>query len=231
MALCTRERGVLRGVAKGAKRERSKFCGGFEAPTRGVVSFSAKPTEGLTLLTSWDLVETYPAMRTDLRCFRAGMAMVELVYHALQAGDPHPGLFDSLSGALSTLREPRLADHALLGLLWAVLQETGHRPELDTDVRTGEALGSDPIFGFSARLGGTIKDEGAGRVDREGGPVWRVRSGTIGLLRALSRGEMIGGAEGAVVARATSLLGSYYREVFRVEPMILRDKGPGGSEA
>lgn len=221
----------MRGVAKGSKRERSRFCGGFEAPTRGHVGFSPKPTEGLTLLTSWDIIETYPTMRTDLAAFGAGMGLIDLVYHAVVQHDPHPGLFDALSGALSMLRDPRLAPCAVLTVLWATLDETGHRPELHTDVRTGEALGERASYGFSARLGGTLTDEPGASVDREGGEVWRVRAATVSLLRALARAEPLAGAGEATISRATKLLCLYYKEVFRAEPLVLRTGRADGGRA
>lgn len=231
MALFSREHGLIRGVAKGSKRERSKFCGGFEAPVRGQVSFSPKPTEGLTLLTAWDIIETYPTMRTDLGAFNAGMGLIDLAYHSLVQNDPHPGLFDALSESLSMLREPQLAPRAVLAMLWATLDETGHRPELHVDVRTGEALGVQTSYGFSARLGGTVRDEHGGQVDREGGAVWRARAATVELLRALARGEPAGGASADTLDRATRLLGLYYKEVFQAEPLVLRSARTDGGRA
>jgi DNA repair protein RecO len=218
-------------VAKGSKREKAKFSGGFEAPTRGAISFSPKPTEGLTLLTAWDLVETYPTMRLNLDAFYSGMGMIDLAYHALDVHDPHPGLFEALANSLSSLRDPRLADRALLTLLWAVLDETGHRPELDADVRSGETLDPASTFGFSPRLGGTLKDEGSGKFDREGGAIWRVRATTVDLLRLLARGQAVGTTEPAAISRATRLLALYYKEVFRVEPLILKNPSNRGSDS
>ena len=222
MALFSREHGLIRGVAKGSKREKSKFSGGFEPPSRGVVAFSPKPTEGLTLLTSWDLIETYPVMRLNLRAFHAGMAMIDLIYHAVVQNDPHPGLFDALSESLSSIREPALVERALLSLLFAALDETGHRPELSADVRTGETLVVANAYGFSARLGGLVADDVGVRVDREGGEIWRVRAATVDLLRQLGDSNIIGDADSDTIKRATRLLALYYREVFRIEPLILK---------
>src|SRR5690606_40070296 len=61
VSLFTREHGILRGIAKGAKREKGNFSGGLDILTRGEVVAILKPGRELATLTAWQLQEIYPA--------------------------------------------------------------------------------------------------------------------------------------------------------------------------
>ncbi len=204
-----RTTGVIRGVAKGAKRENAKFSGGLEVMTRGEFCASIKNTENMALLTAWDLQETFPAARASLSAFYAGMTMLDLVHQGVKDHDPHPELFDALLTSLRELGEAERDRLALLRFLWRVLVETGHQPELNVDVSSGEALASAGSYAFHSRLGGLTKDTKAG----DG--IWRVRAETVELLRKVAGGGRDG--DEAAVERATKLLALYFREVFACE--------------
>jgi DNA repair protein RecO (recombination protein O) len=208
VSIFTRDQGVIRGIAKGSKRENARFSGGIEVMTRAELISSSKPTEGLTLLAAWDLLETFPAARRSLSAFYSGMTMLDLVHHALSERDPHPALYDALIQALRALGGPQGDRWALLRLLWQVLSETGHRPELERDASTGGVLEAANSYAFNARLGGLTAD-----VHNANAPVWRLRAGTVDLLRALAAGAHTP-ADPASIDRATRLLALYFREVF-----------------
>jgi len=207
VSLLTREHGVVRGLAKGAKRETGVFSGGFDVLTRGHVVAILKPGRDLATLTEWHLQETYRVLRKRLEANRAGLYMADLVHHMVTVQDPHPDLFDALAAALGGLAEPGETGSVLLRFQWAVLHETGYRPELGRDVETGAALPAGAAtLAFSPRLGGVVADE-------EGPDRWRVRRTTIDLLRRMAEGELAQGPDAASVDRANRLLASYCREI------------------
>src|SRR4051812_33484122 len=123
-----RQQGVIRGVAKGSRRERAPFSGGLEVLTRGEVTAIVKPASDLGNITAWDLQETFPALRRGLPAFYTGMYMADLVHHSLSERDPHPGLFDRLVEGLRGLGDAAASAGAVLRFQWAVLEETGYRP-------------------------------------------------------------------------------------------------------
>jgi len=100
VSLFTRGRGMLRGLAKGARRERAAFSGGFEMLTRGEVGAILKPGSDLATLTEWDLQEVYWATRRSLFAHRAGLYLIDLVRHAVTDEDPHERLWNALDGSL-----------------------------------------------------------------------------------------------------------------------------------
>lgn len=208
VSLFTRTHGVVRGLAKGSKREKSPFSGGIELLTMGEVVAITRSTGAMATITAWDLIDAYPAARRSLRAFFVGSYLMDLVHRSLTDEDPHPAMFDRVVEALASLATD--PDRALLLAQWAALTETGYRPEVRADVLTGEPLGGDAPLTFLPRLGGFAGNAG----EAEG---WRVRPETRAVLADLDQGGPPPGA-GESVIRAARLLGSYVRHVLGEEP-------------
>ncbi len=216
VSLFTREHGIVRGIAKGAKRERGMFSGGLDVLTRGQVVAIVKPGRDLATLTAWHLQETYRVLRQRLDANRAGLYMADLVHHLLTDHDPHPALFDALDTALTTLARVTDCGPVLLGLQWRLLEEVGYRPELDRDVETGATLdGHDAAMFFSARAGGVTGSA-------SGPACWRVRPGTIDVLRTAARRAPVADCDPRSVDRANRLLAAYCRELVGAEIPAMR---------
>jgi hypothetical protein len=220
VSLFTREHGVIRGLAKGSKREKSPFSGGVELLTRGEVVAIIRSSGAMATVTEWDLLDAYPGVRRSLRAFYVGSYLIDLVHHAVTDADPHPGLFGCLVEVLEILSER--PEEALLCGQWGVLAETGYAPDLGA---TPEKSGAEGVC-FLPREGVFRPADGNG-----GQHVgWRVRSETVGLLGCLARGERLPSATDSVtVERAGRLLGSYIRYVLGRElPSALSVFGADG---
>ncbi len=224
-----RETGLVRAVAKGSRRPKARYSGGLEVPSAGEFQARLKQGEGLSLLTSWDLSETFPRARTSLSAFHTALALVDVAFHSLEHADPHPAVFDELLATLRAVGESDRTDRiALLWFLWCVLSETGHRPELTIDVRTGGALGPESDWAFAPQLGGFVS---SAIPDAGTGPLWRTRATTARLLRTLPSefgkqglSVFVAGAPSDRVEterRAARLLAQYFVEVFHCEPDAL----------
>jgi recombinational DNA repair protein (RecF pathway) len=134
------------------------------------------------------------------------MTLLEAAQSCVQPLDPHPGVFDALNAALEGLTGAREVDVACVAaFLWRALDDTGHKPELDHDVNSGEALAEAATYAFSPRLGGLVAD--AGLHD-----AWRVRAETVETLRGMDAGREMGAGR-AAHERAARLLASYLREL------------------
>jgi DNA repair protein RecO (recombination protein O) len=211
VTLLTRGQGLVRGLVKGAKREKGAFSGGLELLTLGEVGLVTKPERDLATVTDWDLREVFPALRSDWLAHTIGVYLADLLQSGLESGDPHPRLFER---AVETLRrigsvEARRSERwaALLRFQQAFLEEIGYRPELDADVETGEKLelsDEQQVLAFKPAAGGLVRDL-AGR-DR-----WRVRLSTIRILRNPDHAGTGPEAE-AGLTRANRLLAAYLRE-------------------
>ncbi len=220
MLLLTRGLGLVRAVAKGAKRANSSFSGGVEAMTRGeiVVSTRAmeKPGQHLATLASWDLVETFPQTRRSLDAYYAGVVMLDLVQHGLHDADPHPEVFDALVESLREACEGGRDKASVVEFAWNLLSLTGHAPEIAADVLTGEVLPAAESYSFLPRRGGFTID-GTNPV---GELVWRARDATRQTLLRVANGDRIEQDETCI--RAMKLMLSYFREVHQCDPAGVR---------
>ncbi|MHC4810982.1 MAG: DNA repair protein RecO [Planctomycetota bacterium] len=170
--LLTREHGPLRGLAKGARRERGMFSGGFEVGTRGQLVAITRPGRDLATLTEWRLLEVFPGVRRRLAANRVALLALDLVAHLLHDGDPHPEIFDTLLDMLRTLEEPGRETQALLRFQWRLLEETGYAPRLDDDA---------DVLAFRPDAGGFTTDPAS--IAAPG--AWRLRRSTLQRLREL----------------------------------------------
>lgn len=225
VSLFLREHGIIRGIAKGAKREKGAFSGGIDLLTRGEVVAILKPGRELATVTEWHLEEVYWALRRRLAANRVGLYMASLIPHLLTDLDPYPGLFDAFTQALAGLDGDRPVELTLLGFQWTLLVETGYQPQLDRDARTGQPLPQErATLAFSAAAGGVVADTAAPPPPAAGASAdrWRVRPETIDLLRALAAGTLPERPDPAVVKRANRLLGVYLRALIGREPHAMR---------
>lgn len=208
VSLFCRSLGVVRGLAKGAKRQDARFSGGYELFTRGQAGVLLKSGDALATLTAWDLSEIFPGVRRDLGRFHAAMAMLDLTHQMIRDHDPHEAMFDALVAAGRSLGREGVAvpAAALLRFLWVTLVECGYRPDLSRDARLDKALDLDAVRVFVPRLGGFSAQAEMGE------DAWRVRPATVRLLHAVE-GDAAESAETDAVVRAVALLAAYVREV------------------
>lgn len=227
-AIFCRALGLVRVLAKGSKRPKHPYSGGLEMLTRGRMGVIVRPSSELALLTEWDLVQSFPALRASLGVHQAGLYIADLIQHVIHDHDPHTALYDATIECLGVLRGPEDVGLALLKFQWSALVETGYKPELAADIRTGEALGEAAAYGFSPALGGFHSDTarersggGEGGASTHSSGIWRVRRGTLELLRGVDAAGLSGltdGVDADAVERANRLLASYLRHVLGAEP-------------
>lgn len=218
VSLLTRGSGLLRGLAKGAKRERGRFSGGIDLLARGEVVAIVKPGRELATLTDWDLRKTWRVFRERLHPNRAAFYMADLSSRLVGAEDPHPRLFDALVAAFDELesaglRDPAASeitdvDRALVRFQWTALDGCGFRPGLGESAPVGTTMRFSPEVGVVAADVVTA--------------TWPVRAETIALLRALASKDECDDASADALRRAARLLAAYARAQLDHEPPTMR---------
>lgn len=212
VSLLTESHGIIRGVAKGSRRPKSLFSGGFEALTAGEMVAITKNSGAMANVIEWDLRSTYPGLRRSLLAFHAGLYAADLVNASFSEDDPHPGLYRAILQLLAVLDESTSdaqRETALAFFQWALLTEAGYRPELDPP-GLDEADAAERSFAFDAERGVLTADRALrGKTSRG---AWRVRRETVLILRAIRDGEDPGCAH-ADARRANRLLASYLSRV------------------
>ena len=137
----TREFGKLRGVAKSARRVRSKFGGALELFTYGQLVCFERPRSELVAVDHFDIIHPFQSLREDLERLGRGAWIVECVTHLTADRDPHPALFGLLLRALRALEGGARPEQVTLCFALRAADLTGHRPRLDRCHRCGKIPG------------------------------------------------------------------------------------------
>jgi DNA repair protein RecO (recombination protein O) len=209
-----RTHGMIRGLAKGSRRQQGAFSGGFDLFTRGELVAIQKPGRDLSTLTEWSLQETFPILRSSVQANRAAWYFADLIVRFMHHPEPHPRTWDALHSALQAVQANTPPTQAILAFQWTILDDLGYRPRLEIEELP---VGDDETLAFDPRSGGVVEDTG------EGGR-WRVRRTTIDLLTQIEEGG--GGlppdAAEESVLRASKLLGAWVRELTGRESLPMR---------
>ena len=211
VSLFLRDHGLIRGLAKGARRERGSFSGGFDLFTRGEIIAIVKPGRELATLTDWSLSETFPILRRSAEANRVAWYVADLIGRFLHQPEPHPETWSAALDAFRRLERGESCERTVLAFQWRILCDLGYRPRLELDGLDGETVG------FSPESGGVVEDNGAG--DR-----WRVRRPTVMLLSEIDGlgGGIPDSADAASIQRASRLLAAWIRELLQTDSVPMR---------
>ena len=158
----TRGWGVVRLLAKGTKRKKSKSGGSIDLMSEGDLVFIASSRQTLGTLVEFTETVTHAELRTDARRLNAGLYMIELASEMLPEADPHPEVFDLLHNGLARLGQDSAPVPAVLAYFqWRTLRHVGLLGELKSCAVCGGAVtsgrtGRRPDVHFSSTQGGLL---------------------------------------------------------------------------
>lgn len=123
----TRENGVVKLLAKGSKRKKSKSGGTMDLMDEGELLCSTKNSgQGLGILMEFSQTESRMILRHDIGRLYSGLYMLELTANLLAEADPHPEAFDLLHNALARLNQEDAPVQAVLAYFqWRILRHAG----------------------------------------------------------------------------------------------------------
>ncbi|MDH3592534.1 MAG: DNA repair protein RecO, partial [Planctomycetota bacterium] len=147
----TRDLGLARAVAKGAKRTSNGYRGPLDKCILYAVRLSRRGKEGLFHLTTASVREAFPRLRESAPRFFAASFVLEVAADLMRENEPHNELFRLTAFTLKALdRAPddRIGLAAAFFLARAVAL-SGHKPEITCCVACGEPLAPDerPLLG------------------------------------------------------------------------------------
>jgi DNA repair protein RecO len=127
----SKERGKIRGVARGARRLKSRFGAALEPFSLCRLNLFEKSGDSLYRISHVDLVRSSQKLRESLGLIDSAARMVNVVAAITPDGDPDPILFDTLEQGLASLHESE--DPTFMALLFQIrlLGVTGFRPQTD----------------------------------------------------------------------------------------------------
>jgi DNA repair protein RecO (recombination protein O) len=180
----TRDRGMVRLVAKGARKTPSRFGFALEPLSRATFVFYLKPDRDLQLLSQADTLDPTGSRISDLVRLAHAQAATELIDRLVWGEEAHAELYDLLVRMLEAV--PRVPAAALPALTIAfglqVASLLGYRPRLDACAGCGGALS--PRRLFSPARGGLVCDRCAGA---EPGSIQLSADALAGIALLLSR--------------------------------------------
>ena len=182
----SREFGRVRGVAKAARRIRSRFGGALELFTLGELVFFDTGRSELVRIDHFDVTHPFAGLREDLETLGEAAWMVEIVARTTGERDRQPALYGLLVRALRAMeastRPPRVA--VCFGV--RCLDVLGHRPRLDRCVECGKAY----PFAHPALAEGGVVCEGC-RASGDAVPVAPATVAAFARLRGLRWEEAV----------------------------------------
>lgn len=158
VTLLAAERGLLRLIAKGARRStRQRFATGLDLLERGELGYvPARGDAQLGTLTDWHQRETYGGLRRELVRLQAALYAIELVAGLLEEDDPHPELYPALERLLTGLSGADAPAELVPTFQAALLRAIGYAPNLQECVSCNRAVQPGPVVYFSAASGGAL---------------------------------------------------------------------------
>jgi DNA repair protein RecO (recombination protein O) len=188
----TRGAGVVRLLAKGAKRKKSSSGGAVDLMSEGDLVFIASKSQALGTLVEFTETASRAAMRTDAGRLNAGLLMIELAGELMPEADPHPEAFDLLHHGLARLGEAGSPVPAVLAYFqWRMLHHAGLLGEMERCVVCGRQVA--PAVGapapadvwFSSSQGGLVCDGCEGGLAEK----FHVDAATLAGLSALAAAQ------------------------------------------
>ena len=155
VTLYTQRLGKIRGIARGARKMKSRFGAALEPFGLLEVTVFEKSTDTLARMSHTDILESFGELRENLILMAAAARMVNLVRAITAERDPNSLIFDTLLGGLRSLKEG--CDPALATLVFQIhiLGHAGFRPQTDHCASCSRIMNSTRIR-FSPTSGGLI---------------------------------------------------------------------------
>lgn len=148
----TKDFGKIRGVAKGAKRKKSKFSP-LEILSRHTIVFYEREDKDLYTLGECQAEETFPNIRKDIKKVAYGAYLAELV-NAVSTSEKNELLFDLFSKALHFLEKKEDSEIIIRAFETRLLDILGLGLHLNTCLICKKELKEN--FKFNPGLGGLI---------------------------------------------------------------------------
>lgn len=157
VTLITERYGLVKVMAKGARRPKSRYGAALEPVTLIDCTFYDKDTRDIQSISDADIVEPFVALKSDIGLFSIAACMTEIAEAQTAQGDPANAIFALLVETLSDLSSGRKsdADKHLWRYMLRLISAAGYSPRLDKCLVCGKNPKGKPVF-FSFPDGGVI---------------------------------------------------------------------------
>jgi DNA repair protein RecO (recombination protein O) len=177
----SRHCGKVRGVAKGARRLRSRFGGALELLTLGELVFFDNGRSELVQVDHFDIVRPFARARDDLERLGQAAWIAECLTRLTAERDPSPVLYGLVVRALAGIEAGHAPRRLALVFGFRSIDALGHRLRIDVCMGCGRRRSSQPgRVAIDPEGGGLVCESCARGVD-----VVDVGASTVDALRRL----------------------------------------------
>ena len=211
VALFTRNFGLIRGLAKGARRPKNPFENSLDLLASIKLSFLRKNSDALDLLTEAKLARRFKPTARNLPGLDAGYYLAELLDYGMQEYAPFPDLWTLADATLDAFANRDAAPLRLAAFEAFMLEALGEFPAIRFCAECGRELPLDAIVKLDRRIwfefasGGVLCSPCLARARRPD-----LFPTTAGALKALERAQNAA----AELARSAQ---TYERDAARVD--------------
>ena len=198
----SRDFGKIRGVAKSARRLRSRFGSALELGTLGELVFFDTGRSELVRVDHFDITRPFNRVREDLERLGRAAWIIECVARMTADRDRHVALFGLLVRAMRALEGSVKPARVALAFGVRCIEALGHRPRLDACVECGRAY---PFPRASLGAGGLVCEACARRAG-DALPISPSAIDALDRLRSLAWDEALVRAIGRAEAELGDLL-------------------------
>jgi DNA repair protein RecO (recombination protein O) len=135
----TRDHGRVRGVAKSARRTRSRFGSALELFTLGELCFFDTGRSELVRVDHFDIIHPFVRVREHLERLGQGAWVIECLTRLTPDRDPQPALFGLTLRSLRALDAGARPQRVASCFALRAVDLLGHRPRIDRCVECGRA--------------------------------------------------------------------------------------------
>ncbi|HXT61961.1 MAG TPA: DNA repair protein RecO [Pyrinomonadaceae bacterium] len=148
IVLCfTRSAGLIRGVAKGARRMKSRFGAALEPFTVVNLEFREKENRELVSINSVEILKSHFDLAADVECTEALGYMAELVNEFAPPHEANEKLFRMVAACLDALAaSPPIAKIVVRYFEIWILRLAGSFPDVSACAACGNSLATQPAF-------------------------------------------------------------------------------------
>src|SRR5438309_8759703 len=149
--LLTRDHGIVRGVAKGAKRLKSRFGSALEPFSVVRASYFQKEVLELVSIQKLDLIDSYFEAASDPDFLQKFSYLTDILVGSLPPQDPSETLYRMTRACLNAAVEfpQKLSEIGLYFEVW-LLKLTGYLPQWKKCSECGREFGSSEMAGLNA---------------------------------------------------------------------------------
>ena len=152
----TRSFGKLKGIVKGARKEKSLWLSSCELFTRANMIFFEKPKSNLHLITELAILDSHEKLRRNFSALAYAGYFAELVDQFLEENEPQPAIFELWGASASVLESRPTSAFAVLARAFEtqLLGALGLLPRFLECMGCGARAESARRIYFNARQGG-----------------------------------------------------------------------------